>query len=215
MKKLIIIFSIIGSHLISFGQTPNKQYLNDFTVTPNDRTLEVNVRFWVFVPTNTPAAISAWTYSHNNVGIPTTQADAQMCLDAANSVYTTNPAYPHVIKTGVGPSPSDLKIKLVLKSFSVVPNDDHYYNVPFADEGYYGWGYQPDDAINVLLGVWQRTVVVTYTPTSGPTYTALSVIWHDKIGVGTPFGETTTIHFSPAFYKKLNGHPYWDNIRDY
>ena len=129
--------------------------LNDLIQAVNDRTVEVNVHFWVFVPSYTNPATSAWTYSAD----PTTSADAQSCLDVVNAVYASIPTTPQLTLVGTPTGIGTAKIKFLLKGFNVITSDQAYLNVQDEADGTYGYTHFDPNAINVFLGTQTSTFV--------------------------------------------------------
>jgi hypothetical protein len=124
------------------------QLLNDLRpLSSSDLVLHVNINFVVFAPTS-GSSTSIWTHSLD----PTTAADAQICLDVANSSYTNIPAVPHLTVAGCPTGFTDAKIKLVLKSFTVINNDAAYNDISDVKGGNLGLQWHDPNAINIFLG---------------------------------------------------------------
>src|SRR5687768_16069456 len=124
------------------------KFLDDHApLSSSDRTLEVKVNFWVFAPT-TNSLNSIWINSAN----PVTQSKAQKCLDDANSIYSSIPSVPHLTVAGVSTGFTNAKIKLVLKTFTVVNHDNAYNDVSDARSGTLGLQWHDPGAINIFLG---------------------------------------------------------------
>jgi hypothetical protein len=188
-------------------------FLTSFVPNSNDPIIEVNVNFWVFVPTYTPVNQAVWTFSAD----PTTSADAQACLDVANSTFTSIPSTPQLTVASNPVSMSTAKIKLVLKTFSVVVNNEAYTNIGgFGGSHPKSHPWQPKDGINIMLGIQTTTSQGTNTLTTpASTY----VVYH-RIGGNIAAGGDPAlfpfnyIYVNPAFHYTTQP-IFHDNIRSY
>ena len=170
------------------------QILRDLAPTNSDRSIEVNVNFWVFVPT-TNSATSVWAYNPAFI----TPTNAQICLDLANATYTNIPLTPKLTQPGIIPVMTDATIKLVLKTFSIVPHNAGYNDITDVSNGSLGLGWHDPAAINLFFGDF---------PGGG------GVIGVPLLGLYPSVYPGNAIHFSPAFYKQTTPQVY-DNIAAY
>ncbi len=196
-----------SSSLTTVSQSSNCiDFLNQFVPTSSDPILEVNINFWVYTP-STNTSTGAWTRPVN----PTTQADAQACIDAANSTFSNMPP-PSVTVANVT-SITNAKIKLKLKSFNYVNNDTRYINIGAVAAGTFGYSWNDPNAINVLLGVNATTFVIAVSSGTIIGYNIIpSSIYAG--GGGTPaISPENYIVFTPQF--DPNNNSYWDNISGY
>ncbi|MEI6020935.1 MAG: hypothetical protein WCR21_07385, partial [Bacteroidota bacterium] len=177
--------------------------INDFIPKSNDRVIEVAVNFWVFT-TGTSSNSAAWT----NGSHITTSVDAQHCIDIANSIYTNMPA-PSIAIPGVA-SITNAKIKLILKNFDYVLDDNSYHDIGAAAAGTGNQIWRDKRAINILLGTVSNTYVATigtntivgYAPYNGNIYTG------DVPGIYPKNFIVFTSQFD-------TNNPNWDNIYGY
>jgi len=121
----------------------------------NERTIEVNVHVKVFAPTNASSLTSAWIHTLD----PTTQSDVQTFLDVANATFTNIPAIPQLTVPSNPINFTNARIKLVLKTFTIVNHDAGYANVKYLADGDYGLAYHDPNAINVFLGTFGPTIL--------------------------------------------------------
>ena len=188
-----------------------RRLLDDMIQTSNDRTIDVNVNFWVFTPTYISSLTAVWTHSLS----PTTSLSALACLAYANSVFTNVPSAPKLTVPGMTVGVPYPKIRLVLKNFTYVHNDLPYLSVGTAINGVFGNAWMDPKAINVFLGTETTTNVAT---SSSGTYIASNYVGGIIAAEGNPAtpGIDNILRFNPEFYFTLlpDGTRY-DNIQYY
>lgn len=187
-----------------YQPTSCSQLLNDCAPTSSDPQLEVNVTFWVFAPT-TNSASGAWTYSLSPNPVDT----LQKALDRANTTFSTIPNIPNLPVAGTSTTFTNAKIKLVMKNYHFIKNDFAYYKIDnFFDTTRV---YYDPNSLNVYLGTW--TDVVTNTVTN-VTYTIENERINTATDIQIPWGYTTRISFTPAWFKQTSPILH-DNIAKY